>query len=69
MVFGASGFTGKYVAKFLHGKLRELKGKTQIKWAVAGISKQKLLNVLQEIENVKDIIADVNDHSLICAHK
>lgn len=46
VVFGASGFTGKYVVREV---ARNCKGK--FKWAVAGRSKDKLEKVLQETAN------------------
>ncbi|KAG5673995.1 hypothetical protein PVAND_003990 [Polypedilum vanderplanki] len=63
VIFGASGYTGKYAVreavKILHN----------YKWAVAGRNKEKLQSVLKEVglknnvelSNVPIIIADIND--------
>lgn len=63
VIFGASGFTGKYVVKELNKIATQNKPLT---WAIAGRSEEKLKSILNEFEekidiNVKIIIADVND--------
>lgn len=68
MVFGATGYTGKYVVEYI-AKIEE----QQLKWAVAGRSSAKVKEVLEEVssitgKNVTDIAifeADVtNEESL-----
>lgn len=63
VIFGATGYTGKYA---IISSINILKG---YKWAVAGRNKQKLQATLKEVENktnqlmadITIIIADVND--------
>ena len=62
IVFGATGFTGKLVAKHIHDL------NVDIKWAIAGRSQQKLSSLITELvdmrapKNLPDVlIADVND--------
>jgi len=40
-VFGASGFTGKYVAEELH-RIKQEKGNEQLRWAMAGRNLKQL---------------------------
>lgn len=47
VVFGASGFTGKYVLETIVNFLKS--GKEQFSYAVAGRSKSKLDSILKEI--------------------
>jgi len=63
VVFGASGFTGKYVTK----EVQVVCEQEGLKWAIAGRSKSKLNEVLGSIQNKQSnmpeiIIADVNDY-------
>ncbi|XP_053681527.1 saccharopine dehydrogenase-like oxidoreductase [Sabethes cyaneus] len=63
IIFGASGFTGKYT---IYEGIKILEG---LKWGIAGRNKDKLATVLQEVEKKADkdlsetpiIIADVKD--------
>ena len=62
ILFGATGFTGKLVAKHIHDL------NVDIKWAIAGRSQQKLSALISELvdmrapKNLPDVlIADVND--------
>lgn len=65
IIFGASGYTGKYT---VYESTKVLKG---LKWGVAGRSKDKLENVLEEmgkkakqdLSKTPIIIADVNDQN------
>lgn len=65
IVFGASAFTGKYTVEYIAKNNEEF----NLKWAIAGRSRPKLLAVLQEIssvtgkdlKNIPIIIADVDD--------
>lgn len=68
VIFGASGYTGKYT---VYQGVKLLKG---LKWGIAGRSKQKLEAVLQEmgkkagqdLSEIPIIIADVsNQQSLV----
>ncbi|CAK5107130.1 unnamed protein product [Aphanomyces euteiches] len=65
VVFGASGFTGQYVALCVAKRARELK--TPLKWAIAGRSKVKLQDTAEwiqkqvEVEKIPIVIADVFD--------
>ena len=61
ILFGATGFTGQFVAKYIH------KQNTSIKWAIAGRSQGKLSALMTELvnfthRNLPDVlIADAND--------
>jgi short subunit dehydrogenase-like uncharacterized protein len=63
VIFGASGYTGKYAI------ISSIKLLKEYKWAVAGRNKQKLETVLKEVEkktkqdlsSIPIIIADIND--------
>lgn len=63
IIFGASGFTGKYTV------YEGVKLLSKLKWGVAGRSKEKLEKILKEmgvksgtdLSNIPIIIADVND--------
>ncbi|XP_058812202.1 saccharopine dehydrogenase-like oxidoreductase [Topomyia yanbarensis] len=63
IIFGASGFTGKYT---IYEGIKVLAG---LKWGIAGRSRDKLTKVLQEVEKKADkdlsetpiVIADVKD--------
>lgn len=59
ILFGATGFTGQLVAKYLS----EHAGKEQIKWAIAGRDQEKLLKVLESLEGNRPevITADIQD--------
>lgn len=61
VIFGATGFTGRLVAEYLDN---EYQSDSQIKWAMAGRSLEKLTSVRAEIgisEDVDLIVADGND--------
>ena len=63
ILFGATGFTGQLIAKYIS----EHAEKEQIKWAIAGRDKEKLINVADSIKGNKPeiITADIqDDHSL-----
>lgn len=63
IIFGASGFTGKYTV------LHAVKLLSDLKWGIAGRSQQKLESVLKEmgakadtdLSKIPIIIADVSD--------
>lgn len=59
ILFGATGFTGKLIAKYLaqHATAEDLK------WAIAGRDKEKLIKISESFSENKPeiIIADVND--------
>ena len=61
VVWGATGFTGKWVAKHLYDRYAG----GELKWAIAGRNKQKLNEVSEFIgdqnSTVPHIIADSND--------
>lgn len=46
LIFGASGFTGKYVVQEI---LKLSKKKRNFTWGIAGRNKAKLIAVLQEV--------------------
>ena len=58
VVWGASGFTGRLVAEFLHGRY----GPDDLSWAMAGRNLAKLERVRAEIgaEGIPIVIADAN---------
>ncbi|XP_065915529.1 saccharopine dehydrogenase-like oxidoreductase [Dysidea avara] len=60
-VFGATGFTGQYVAEELH-RIQQEKGHEQLRWAMAGRSETKLKQVAEDLSlgDVECISADVN---------
>jgi len=62
VVWGASGFTGRLVVEYLHGRY---KNGGDLNWAIAGRNKQKLRQILDGLaikENSPDIlIADSHD--------
>lgn len=47
IVFGATGFTGKYTCEHIVSQLP-----TNLKWAVAGRSETKLQNLVQELKSL-----------------
>lgn len=47
IVYGATGYTGKYTAEWLHEK-----GPNDLKWAIAGRNAQKLQDVLSELKSI-----------------
>ena len=62
IVFGATGFTGRFIAKYIH------KQNADIKWAIAGRSQSKLSSLMTDLvhmqtpRNLPDvIIADATD--------
>src|SRR5258708_38099260 len=57
VVYGATGFTGQLVAEYLAA---QYKGDTNLKWAMAGRSKEKLASV-------RDAIGAPSDTPLIVA--
>lgn len=67
IVFGASGFTGKYTVKHLM-KIAKIKG-SAFTWGVAGRNRDKLSKILTEmavneeveVSKIPIIIADLND--------
>jgi short subunit dehydrogenase-like uncharacterized protein len=64
IVFGATGFTGKLVARYL------CKHKESFRWAIAGRSEAKLAAVKEELgldENVALVVADSSDKSKLNA--
>ncbi len=61
VVYGATGFTGRLVAEYLAAHYR---GDNNLKWAMAGRSKDKLVSVRDAIGASADtalIVADAND--------
>jgi short subunit dehydrogenase-like uncharacterized protein len=61
VVYGATGFTGQLVAEYLAA---QYKGDGNLKWAMAGRSKEKLASVRDAIGAPKDIpliVADASD--------
>lgn len=67
VVYGATGFTGQLVAEYLATHYR---GDTQLKWAMAGRSKDKLAKVRDAIGASADtplIVADASDPDSIKA--
>ena len=61
VVYGATGFTGQLVAEYLAARY---KGDTNLKWAMAGRSKDKLASVRDAIGAPSDtplIVADASD--------
>ena len=48
-VFGATGFTGQYVAEELH-RIQQEKGHEHLRWAMAGRSEDKLKQVAKGIK-------------------
>nr|XP_057920503.1 saccharopine dehydrogenase b [Doryrhamphus excisus] len=71
IVFGASGFTGKFIAEEVARYAAESSGNDRLTWAVAGRSRARLEAVLKQVANklampelrsdVDIIIADVSD--------
>ncbi|OXA64880.1 saccharopine dehydrogenase-like oxidoreductase [Folsomia candida] len=69
IVFGATGFTGKYVAETIVKTLKSTPPGESFTWAVAGRSTSKLATILDEIsgrtgqdlKSVEKIVADVSD--------
>ena len=62
ILFGATGFTGRFIAKYIH------KQDTDIKWAIAGRSQSKLSLLMSELLNMQSqrnlpdiLIADATD--------
>jgi short subunit dehydrogenase-like uncharacterized protein len=67
VVYGATGFTGRLVAEYLAG---HYKGDGNLKWAMAGRSKEKLASVRDAIGAPADtalIVADASDPASIKA--
>ena len=64
VVYGASGFTGRLVADYLHA--RQQAG-AQFTWAVGGRNEAKLKQVLGKLgaDNVPLVVADSNDESAL----
>jgi hypothetical protein len=67
IVFGATGFTGRALAKYIHSQ------DTDLKWAIAGKSQAKLSSLKAELINLRltrnlpDILlADANDYRALC---
>lgn len=69
VIFGATGFTGQYVAREVAHVAQSEDSEIPLSWAVAGRSKDKLLNSLASVrkqtgfnlEDVGIILADVSD--------
>ena len=62
ILFGATGFTGRFIAKYIH------KQDTDIKWAIAGRSQSKLSLLMSDLLNMQSqrnlpdiLIADATD--------
>jgi short subunit dehydrogenase-like uncharacterized protein len=49
IIFGASGFTGKYVVETVANTLKSLPSSEKFTWAVSGRSLTKLRDVLREM--------------------
>ena len=56
VVLGATGYTGKFCAEYITTSLP-----TNVKWAIAGRSEQKLSKVLQELKTID------SDRTLPCS--
>ena len=67
VIFGASGFTGRLVAEYMH---RTYAG-GDLRWAIAGRSREKLNKMLFELgaseESVPVLVADSNDSAALDA--
>jgi short subunit dehydrogenase-like uncharacterized protein len=65
VVFGATGFTGRYVAEELYRIQTE--GKQKFTWAAAGRTEAKVRGTLTELDihDVDVILADINDQRSI----
>ncbi len=62
VVYGASGFTGRLVAEYLHNRY----GDTPLRWAMAGRNEEKLKKVRQDIGcDAPIIIADSKDKTAL----
>ena len=61
ILFGATGFTGQLIARYLS----EHAGDEQVRWAIAGRDKEKLLMVRDSLKGVlpEIIVADIKDNS------
>mmetsp|Transcript_65552 Transcript_65552/g.147926 ORF Transcript_65552/g.147926 Transcript_65552/m.147926 type:complete len:418 (+) Transcript_65552:133-1386(+) len=57
IIFGATGFTGSLASKYVASRYSG----TALKWAVAGRSKSKLLQLAKECGDVPVIVADASD--------
>ncbi|CAH0399267.1 unnamed protein product [Chilo suppressalis] len=72
VIFGATGFTGKHAVEHLARGMKEFSGRS---WGIAGRSKKKLEEVLQEISKKTDanlsgvrvIVADCGDYESLKA--
>lgn len=55
ILFGATGYTGTRIARYLHEK------GTKYRWAIAGRSQQKLANLLSELVKMKlpNVLPDI----------
>ncbi|VEL31839.1 unnamed protein product [Protopolystoma xenopodis] len=49
VIFGATGYTGKYVVEEL---ARTLKDSEKVRWAIAGRNDDKLRNALRDVEDL-----------------
>ena len=63
IIWGASGFTGKWVAKHMYDNYKD----TDLRWAIAGRNKDKLKSVLlfigNAVEDIPCLIADSKDEN------
>ena len=65
VIYGASGFTGKLVAEYMHKQYGQ---DESISWAIAGRSKEKLTAVKEAIgisHDVPLLIVDSNNESSV----
>ncbi len=67
VIYGATGFTGKLVVKYMQEKYGKDEG---ISWAIAGRSEEKLNSVREELKvgsNVPQLLVDSNDTDSIAS--
>ena len=55
VIYGATGFTGQLVAKYLAGHARARSAKDPLRWALAGLSREKLQRVADALPDGVDV--------------